>query len=123
MLLISQKSLLHRDYRPPRLVHRGGTQHGSANGATRQARRVFYVRERIPSDVIAKARGLRIKLPSEAGGGPHHRPGLGAAKASLRTHDPAVVAKARHAAALAHLGQTWQAVREGPRPISRLTLK
>lgn len=81
---------------------------------------IYYLRERIPRDVLAKARGTKITLPSEAGAS---KVTLGAksehVKASLRSREPRE-AKERHAAALSHLAAVWASIRNGP---SRLTHK
>lgn len=80
---------------------------------------IYYVRGRIPRDVLSKARGHTLTLPQEAGGSAIS---LGArsehVKASLRTREPAI-AKQRHSAALAYLERYWQALRSGPRHLTQ----
>jgi hypothetical protein len=79
---------------------------------------VWYLRERIPQDVLPKAPGLSVRFPAETGGsvvtvGPR----TAIIKASLRTKDVRT-AKDRHAVALAHLKSYWEAVRKGPQPLT-----
>jgi hypothetical protein len=79
---------------------------------------VYYLRERIPADVLSKARGRTLTLPSDAGGGTFSiRQRTHTVKASLRTREPAIC-KQRHSAALAYLKRYWQALREGPRHLT-----
>jgi integrase len=79
---------------------------------------IYYVRERIPRDVLAAARGQHVKFPKEAGEGSIRLPDNAThAKASLRTRDPHET-KVRHAAALAHLEKFWQSLRDGLRRLS-----
>lgn len=79
---------------------------------------IYYVRQRIPRDVLAVARGQQLKFPKDAGEGSIRLgPQETHAKASLRTRDPRE-AKSRQAAALAHLGKFWQSLRDGPRQLS-----
>lgn len=79
----------------------------------------YYVRLRIPQDVRAVARGLKIKLPEEAGnGGIELGPNTQLVKASLRTRD-LQDAKARYAAAFSHLSSLWKSLRDGPQHLSQ----
>lgn len=79
----------------------------------------YYVRLRIPQDVRAVARGLKIKLPAEAGnGGIELGPNTQLVKASLRTRD-LQDAKARYAAAFSHLSSLWKSLRDGPQHLSQ----
>ncbi|WP_019199325.1 DUF6538 domain-containing protein [Afipia birgiae] len=79
----------------------------------------YYIRQRIPQDVRAVARGLKIKLPEEAGnGGVELGPTTQLVKVSLRTRD-IQDAKARHAAALSHLSSLWRSLRDGPQHLSQ----
>lgn len=80
---------------------------------------IYYVRARIPRDVLSKARGLHLTFPAQAGGSAafvgrnsEH------VKASLRTREPAS-AKERHSAALGYLERYWQALRNGPRHLTQ----
>lgn len=76
--------------------------------------------QRIPADVLAKARGSTLAVP--VGEGTVAVTISAKAKdvrVSLRTRDPAE-AKVRQAAATAYLGTVWEAFRQGPR---RLTHK
>lgn len=77
-----------------------------------------HFRVRIPRDVLAKARGLRVAFPEEAGGsvitiGPR----ADHVKASLRTSDTGTI-RERHGAAFAHVEKLWAALREGPRHLT-----
>jgi hypothetical protein len=79
---------------------------------------IYYVRERIPRDVLSKARGHTLTFPAEAGGsavrvGKHSEH----VKASLRSREPATV-KQRHSAALGYLERYWEALRKGPRHLT-----
>jgi integrase len=78
----------------------------------------YYVRERIPRDVLALARGSRIVLPESAGGGVISITAAAQhVKASLRTRDKREVV-GRHASALAHLEKTWDGLRRGTRTLT-----
>lgn len=76
----------------------------------------FYIRQRVPRDLLGKARSRRLVLPREAGGGTITISGSHV-KASLRTAEPAT-ARERHAAALNYLEKFWRALRAGPRRLS-----
>lgn len=73
---------------------------------------IYYLRERIPADVLARARGRTVTLPTAGGerrvriaGKAQH------VKLSLGTRDPRE-AIGRHAAALARLEAVWAALRQ-----------
>jgi integrase len=83
---------------------------------------IYYVRQRIPTNVQAIARSRQISLPKEAGGGNirvgstgHH------VKTSLRTRDPRE-AKQRNASALAHLETVWRGLLDGPQQLTHRQL-
>ncbi|WP_170135027.1 tyrosine-type recombinase/integrase [Acuticoccus kandeliae] len=80
---------------------------------------VFQFRRRIPRDIVEKARGQTISVLV----GDRTVQKVIGAKAteigfSLDTRDPRE-AKAREAAALAHLDKTWEAMRQGPKRLTR----
>ncbi|MCE1237849.1 MAG: tyrosine-type recombinase/integrase [Hyphomicrobiales bacterium] len=80
---------------------------------------LIYFRQRIPRDVLMRARGKTLAIPvgdetvsvviSET---------AETLKLSLRTRDPAEARK-RHAAVLGHLEQFWLGLRQGPRRLTR----
>ncbi|ACA15983.1 integrase family protein [Methylobacterium sp. 4-46] len=75
--------------------------------------------QRIPADVAAKVRGMRLSIP--IGEGEAHLVISDKAtdvRTSLRTRDPAV-AKARQAVAVAYLEKVWRSVREGPQRLTQ----
>ena len=80
---------------------------------------MFLFRRRIPSDVLSKARGRTIRIPV-GDRVIEKRVGAKAAEVgfSLGTRDPAE-AKAREAAALAHLDKAWDALRNGPKRLTK----
>ncbi len=91
------------------------------NPSTRADSRVPQFRYRVPSDVLAKAKGrmIFVELP-EVG----RDEGVTVAarigehvKLSLRTRDPAA-AKARHGAALAHVTRLFEGMRGEPKALS-----
>jgi hypothetical protein len=75
--------------------------------------------QRIPVDVKAKVRGLKLAIPVGAQTVPltisQTAPDI---RISLRTSDPAE-AKARHAAVALYLAGVWQSVRQGPRKLTQ----
>ncbi len=73
---------------------------------------IYYLRERIPVDVLQRARGRSIDFPQDAGGG-HVTvgPRSGHVKVSLRTRERRD-AIARYNAAAAHLARVWAAMRQ-----------
>lgn len=76
---------------------------------------VYLFKQRIPSDLVAKARG-RVALPLD-GRDVSVAISAGYVQMSLRTKDAALAA-ARHVEADAALRRFWQALRSGPRPLS-----
>jgi len=75
----------------------------------------FYLRVRVPSDLVTKVKGQTISLPV---GGATIRVKAGeSVKVSLRTRDPRE-AKAWFATTLTALNAYWEAVRKGPKKLS-----
>ncbi|WP_330218366.1 DUF6538 domain-containing protein [Methylobacterium sp. WSM2598] len=75
--------------------------------------------QRIPADVAAKVRGMKLTIP--IGEGEVHLVISDKAKdvrTSLRTRDP-VEAKVRQAVAVAYLEKVWRSVREGPQRLTQ----
>lgn len=81
----------------------------------------YYINQRVPSDIVAKAKGRTVIIPLAGG---EHPVKLGAnAKLSLRTKEPKI-AKQRFAEASAALQDVWQRLRqEGADGPLRLTTK
>jgi integrase len=79
---------------------------------------IFHLRLRVPKDLKDKAPGLKITLPKEAGGPRTITVGNKEINVTLRAREPSA-AKLRHAAGLAYVERFFQALRDGPRPLSR----
>jgi hypothetical protein len=71
---------------------------------------IFYLRVRVPSDVVAKVKGQMITLP--VGNDMIPTKAREAVRLSLRTRDPRE-AERRFAAAQAALNSAWEAARNG----------
>jgi hypothetical protein len=72
------------------------------------------LRKRVPSDVLAKARGMTLHIPVGEVIAKVRVGSAGEIKVSLRTRDPRE-AKERQSKALAYLDDLWKSLREGPR--------
>lgn len=75
----------------------------------------YYLRVRVPSDLPASAKGQAVTVP--VGDGFKQVTMTGFVKVSLETRDPRT-AKERFAKAYAALQSTWQAMKDGPKPLS-----
>lgn len=84
----------------------------------RPASSFHQFRQRIPADILARARGLALLVPVGASHVPLTISATAAAvQVSLRTRDPRE-AKARQGILGAHLEQVWQGLRDGPARLS-----
>jgi integrase len=78
----------------------------------------IYFRERIPSDVLARVRGTKLTVPvGDKLTNVSINEKAQAIKVSLRTPD-ARLAKHRHRQISDHLARFWEAVRNGPKPLT-----
>ena len=80
------------------------------------ATRVYYLRQRVPNDITAKAIGRLVSLP--VGGKPKTVKIGSVVKVSLGTKDPAI-AKTLYRETDVALQAHWEAIRKGPRSLSQ----
>jgi len=78
---------------------------------------VTYLRQRIPADLVAKAKGMALRVPVGDETATLRVGSAGTIKVSLRTRDPRQ-AKERQAKVLAYLDDVWRSLREGPRRLT-----
>jgi integrase len=80
----------------------------------------YQFRKRVPADVLERARGQRVTIPSEEIGGADLTASVTIGpelKFSLQTRDPAL-AKTRTGLATAQLQRLFDTIRSGPQPLS-----